>query len=148
MTDQGPASEAEPREPEAPARETRTLYRHWLAALGGALMLAGLLAFVILFLIDANSNVDNPYRSIIGFIGAPIIGVVGLILFLIAIRIQIVRARKAGERVRFRLNIEPSDPRYMRSLWLFLGLTAAFVVVFAYAGFRGYETTDSAAFCG
>lgn len=148
MTDQGPAGEAEPREPEAPARETRTLYRHWMAALGGALMLAGLLAFVILWLIDATSDVDNPYRSIIGFIGAPIIGIIGLVLFLIAIRIQVVRARKAGERVRFRLNIEPSDPRYMRSLWLFLGLTAAFVVVFAYAGFRGYETTDSAQFCG
>lgn len=148
MSDQGPESQDEHLEPEPPQRETRSLYRHWLAALGGALMLAGLLAFVILFLIDATSNVDNPYRSIIGFIGAPIIGVAGLILFLIAIRIQVVRARKAGERVRFRLNIEPSDPRYMRSLWLFLGLTAAFVVVFAYAGFRGYETTDSAQFCG
>jgi hypothetical protein len=111
-------------------------------------MLAGLLAFVILWLIDATSDVDNPYRSIIGFIGAPAVGIIGLILFLIAIRIQVIRARRAGERVRFRLNIEPSDPRYMKSLWLFLGLTAAFVVVFAYAGFRGYETTDSAQFCG
>ncbi len=148
MSDQGPDSQAEHLESGPQERETRSLYRHWMAALGGALMLAGLLAFVILFLIDATSDVDNPYRSIIGFIGAPIVGVTGLIIFLIAIRIQIVRARKAGERVRFRLNIEPSDPRYMRSLWLFLGLTAAFVVVFAYAGFRGYETTDSAQFCG
>lgn len=148
MSDRGSDSETASDGSPLPPRETRSLYRHWLAALGGALMLAGLLAFVILFLIDANSNVENPYRSIIGFIGAPIIGVTGLVLFLIAIRIQIVRARKAGERVRFRLNIEPSDPRYMRSLWLFLGLTAAFVVIFAYAGFRGYETTDSAEFCG
>jgi hypothetical protein len=148
MSDQGPRFDPEPIRDAAPELETRSLYRHWMAALGGALMLAGLLAFVILWLIDATSNVDNPYRSIIGFVGAPIVGIVGLIVFLIAIRIQVVRARKAGERVRFRLNIEPSDPRYMKSLWLFLGLTAAFVVVFAYAGFRGYETTDSAQFCG
>ncbi len=148
MSDQGPGFDPEPKQEALPERETRSLYRHWLAALGGALMLAGLLAFVILWLIDSTSDVDNPYRSIIGFIGAPIVGIVGLILFLIAFRIQVVRARKAGERVRFRLNIEPSDPRYMKSLWLFLGLTAAFVVVFAYAGFRGYETTDSAQFCG
>lgn len=112
------------------------------------MMLAGFLAFVILLVVDLTSGLDNPYRSIIGFIAAPAIGLIGLILFLISIRIQIARAHRRGEVVRFRLHIEPSDPKYMRSLWLFLGLTAVFVVVFAYAGFKGYETTDSASFCG
>ena len=93
-----------------PERETRSLYRHWLAALGGALMLAGLLAFIILFLIDATSDVDNPYRSIIGFIGAPIIGIIGLILFLIAVRIQIVRAKKSR-----RTGAVPAQHRTLRS---------------------------------
>jgi len=148
MSDQDPQSEAEHLEPEASQLETRTLYRHWMAALGGALMLAGFLAFVILLIVDLTSGIDNPYRSIIGFIAAPIIGIIGLLLFLISIRVQVLEARRRGEVVRFRLHIEPSDPRYMRSLWLFLGLTAAFVVVFAYAGFKGYQTTDSAAFCG
>ncbi|MDH3397868.1 MAG: NapC/NirT family cytochrome c, partial [Acidimicrobiia bacterium] len=148
MSDQGPETEAEHIEPEAPERETRTLYRHWMAALGGSLMLAGFLVFVILLIVDFTSGIDNPYRSIVGFIGAPIIGFIGLVFFLISIRVQVLQARRRGEVVRFRLNIVPSDPRYMRSLWLFLGLTAAFVVVFAYAGFKGYETTDSAAFCG
>jgi hypothetical protein len=148
MSDQGPESEAKPLKPETPERETRSLYRHWLAALGGSLMLAGFLAFLILLIVDLTSAVDNPYRSIVGFIGAPVIGISGLLLFLISIRVQVLEARRRGEVVRFRLHIEPSDPRYMRSLWLFLGLTAVFVVVFAYAGFKGYETTDSASFCG
>ena len=63
MSDQGSELPPESAEPRPPERETRSLYRHWLAALGGALMLAGLLAFVILWLIDATSDVDNPYRS-------------------------------------------------------------------------------------
>lgn len=146
MSDRDP--DIQPEVPEPAERETRTLYRHWLASLGGALMLAGFLAFIILLVVDLTSGLDNPYRSIIGFIAAPAVGIIGLLLFLISIRIQVVQARRKGEVVRFRLHIEPSDPRYMRNLWLFLGLTAAFVVVFAYAGFKGYETTDSAAFCG
>lgn len=133
---------------EKPEAEVQNLYRYWMTALGGSLMLTGLLVFVILAIVDIASDVSNPYRSIVGFIGAPIIGVVGLILFLTSIWIQVRRAHKRGEVVRFRFNIEPSDPRYMRSFWMFLGFTSVFVLVFAFAGFKGYETTDSAEFCG
>ena len=133
---------------EKPELEVRNLYRHWLTSLGGALMVAGFIAFVILMVVDFTSEVDNPYRSIVGFVGAPIIGVIGAILFILSIRIQIRQAGRGGEEVRFRLTIEPSNPRYMRNLWLFLGFTSVFVVVFAFAGFKGYETTDSSEFCG
>lgn len=131
-----------------PELEVRSLYRHWLTSLGGALMAAGFLAFVILVIVDFTSEVDNPYRSIIGFVGAPLVGFVGAVLFILSIRIQIRQARRRGEEVRFRFTIEPSNPRYMRNLWLFLGFTSVFVVVFAFAGFKGYETTDSSEFCG
>ncbi len=148
MNDRNTEDSPEASRDEPEALEIRTLYRHWMAALGGALMLAGFLAFVILLVVDFTSGLDNPYRSVVGFVAAPIVGIIGLLLFLISIRVQVVGARRRGEVVRFRLRIEPSDPRYMRSLWLFLSLSALFVVVFAYAGFKGYETTDSAAFCG
>jgi hypothetical protein len=138
----GPA-DAEQRE-----AEVRNLYRYWLTALGGALMVAGFAVFVMLLVIDLASDVENPYRSIVGFIGAPIIGIAGLLVFLLSIWVQVRRAHRRGEVVRFRFNIQPSDPRYMRSFWVFLGLTSVFVLVFAFAGFKGYETTDSSEFCG
>jgi hypothetical protein len=129
-------------------RETRSLYRHPLAAVGGALVLAGVLAFGVLVVVDIFASGENPYRSLVTFIAVPFVILVGVILFLLAVRIQVVRARKRGERVRFMLRVEPSDPRYMRSLWLFLGLSVVFIAAAAFSGVKGYEATDSVSFCG
>jgi hypothetical protein len=144
----GVSSESGEVTPRTDTRETRSLYRHPLAAVGGALVVAGLLAFVVLVIIDIFAAGENPYRSLVTFIGTPAVVLVGLIIFLIAVRIQVVRARKRGEDVRFMLRVEPSDPRYMRNLWLFLGLSALFVTIAAFSGFKAYEATDSVAFCG
>ncbi len=125
----------------------RTVFRHPLAAVGGALMVAGLFVFVILLILDFTSAADNPYRSIFTFIGAPTIILVGFLLFMLAVRVQVMRARKKGEEVRFSLSVEPTDPNYMRSLWLFLGLSAVLLVIVGWIGYEGYETTESVAFC-
>ena len=138
----------EPDTPPENGTTTKSLYGHPLAALGGALMVAGMFVFIILLGLDYLSDSENPYRSLIAFIGAPVIGILGLGLFLIAIRVQVQSAKRRGESVRWRLTIIPSSARYMRNLWLFLGLFGVLVVVFIYAGFRGYEATESVAFCG
>jgi hypothetical protein len=127
---------------------TRSLYRHPLAAIGGALIGAGVFAFLILLVVDLTSGTENPYRSLVTFIAVPAVITVGALLFLLAIRIQVVRARRRGENVRFNLRIEPSDPRYMRSLWLFLGLLAVLLLLVGFSSFKAYEATDSVAFCG
>jgi len=133
---------------EATEAITKSLYGHPLAALGGALMVAGILVFVVLLGLDYMSEAENPYRALVAFIGAPVIGIIGFLLFLIAIRVQVRSAKKQGEHVRWRLTIIPSSARYMRNLWLFLGLSGFLVIVLIYAGFRGYEATESVAFCG
>ena len=126
----------------------RSLYRHPLAAIGGALILAGSLMLVVLAALDIASESENPYRSLITFVAAPALVGIGVIIFLIGVRVQIGNARARGEDVRFNLRVEPTDPKFRRSLWLFLGLSASFVAVVTYAGFRGYEATDSVSFCG
>lgn len=126
----------------------RTLFRHPLAAVGGALVMAGGFLFVLLVLYDLTAAHENPYRSLVTFIGAPFVVSLGLVLFLISVRLQIREARERGETVRFRLSIEPTDPRYLKNLWLFLGLSAASILVIAYSGTQAYEATDSVAFCG
>ena len=128
--------------------EVRSLYRHPLAAIGGALVLAGALGFAVLAFVDLSSPESNPYRGIVTFIGFPLIVLVGAILFALAIRVQVVRARKRGEHIRFNLRVEPSSPVYMRSLALFAVLSAVLVGTVAWGGFKGYEVTDSATFCG
>ena len=127
---------------------TKSLYGHPLAALGGALMVAGILVFIVLLGLDYMSEAENPYRALVAFIGAPVIGIIGFLLFMIAIRVQVRSAKKQGEHVRWRLTIIPSSARYMRNLWLFLGLSGFLVIILIYAGFRGYEATESVAFCG
>jgi len=124
------------------------LYRHPLAAVGGALIVAGAMAFVFLVFQDLTSPTENIYRSLVTFVAVPSVIGMGVVLFLLAIRIQVVQAKKRGEKVQFVLRVEPTDPRYMRSLWLFLGLSLVGVAVVGFIGLKAYEATDSTAFCG
>ncbi len=146
--DQGAGQTAEVTEPPAPERERRTLYRHPLAAVGGAMIVAGVFAFVVLAAVDIATQAENPYRSVVTFVAAPAVVTIGVILFLIAVLLQVRAARRRGEAVRFVLRIEISDPRYMRNLWFFLVLSGLFMVVVAWGGFKAYEATDSVGFCG
>ncbi len=126
----------------------RTLFRHPLAAFGGALFVAGGFIFLVLLLIDFTAGADNPYRSLVTFVGAPLVIVLGVVMFGVSVWIQIRTARRKGEDVSFHFSIDPSDPGYMKNLWLFLGILGVLVVVMAYSGSKAYEATDSVSFCG
>ncbi len=126
----------------------RTIFRHPLSAIGGALIFSGGFLFLILLLIDLGSGAENPYRSLVTFVIAPLIITIGLAFFLGSLLIQVRKARKAGEQIRFRLSIDPTIPQNWRNLWLFLGLSAVLIFIVAYVGTRAYEATDSTAFCG
>ncbi|MFH1686506.1 MAG: NapC/NirT family cytochrome c [bacterium] len=129
-------------------QKRRTVFRHPLTAVGGAIMAAGIFLFFILLMYDITSGDENPYRSLVSFVAAPAIVVIGLMISLLSIWIQVRRARKRGEDVKFTLSIDTSDPRYMKNLWRFLALTSVLVFVIAYGGTRAYEATDSVGFCG
>ncbi|MDH3890278.1 MAG: NapC/NirT family cytochrome c [candidate division Zixibacteria bacterium] len=126
----------------------RTIFRHPLSAVGGALLFSGAFLFLILLLIDLSSGTENPYRSLVTFVVAPFIMLIGLLFFGGALALQIRKARKAGERIRFRLSIDPTIPQNWRNLWLFLGLSSVSIFVVAYIGTKAYEATDSTGFCG
>ncbi|HWR82518.1 MAG TPA: hypothetical protein VN285_04385, partial [Candidatus Deferrimicrobium sp.] len=79
----------------------RTLFRHPLAAVGGALLLAGGFLFLILLLIDISTDVENPYRSLVTFVAAPFVILLGLVLFLISVWLQVRAAHRRGEKVKF-----------------------------------------------
>jgi hypothetical protein len=129
-------------------QKKRTLFRHPLSAIAGALVAAGGALFVILVLIDVSASTENPYRSLVTFVLAPAIIALGALLFMISVWLQVKRARAKGERVRFTLSIDPADPKYIRNLWVFLGSTAVLVLIVVYAGTEAYDATESVAFCG
>lgn len=124
------------------------MYRHPLAAVGGALIVAGGLIFVLLVIRDVVSPDENPYRALVTFVGIPAVITIGAVLFAWSLRLQTVAARKRGEKLRFSLRVEPTDATYMRNLWLFLGLSVVLLVGIGLASFRAYEATDSTDFCG
>ncbi len=125
-----------------------TWFRHPLAALGGALIIAGGSVFILLVLADITVGTKNPFMSLVTFIILPFIITLGVIIFLISIIMQVRSARRRGEKVTFRFAIDPTDKMYMRNLWLFLGILAVIVLLMVYSGSKAYEATDSAAFCG
>ena len=126
----------------------RTLFRHPLAAVGGALFAAGGVLFMVLLLIEFTSATDNPYRDLVTFVIAPGIILTGFFIFLLSIWLQVRAARKRGESVRFNLSIDTTDAGYMKNLWLFFGLAAVLTIFVIYSGTKAYEATDSVAFCG
>ena len=126
----------------------RSYFRHPLAAVGGAILAAGVALFLVLFLVDMSSGDSNPYRSLITFIGSPTLGFLGLLLLFISIRLQIRSARKAGENVKFDFSVIPYDPSKRWNFWLFLILSFILISGVVYSGYRGYEVTDSVEFCG
>lgn len=152
MDDEHPPESTEPEsadspliEPETPA--SRSLYRHPLNAVGGALILSGVFAFVVLAAIDFTASSENSYRSLITFVAVPALILVGIVIFLIGVRVQIAQARRQGERIRWNLRIEATNPRFRRSLWIFAGLSLSFIAVMAFGGIKGFQATDSDAFC-
>ena len=126
----------------------RTLFRHPLAAVGGALFAAGGALFFVLLLIDITAHGENPYRSLVTFVMAPFVISLGVGLFLLAIWLQVRGAHRRGEKVKFDFSIDPTDRGYRRNLLLFLGLTAVLVILVIYSGTKAYDATDSVAFCG
>lgn len=128
--------------------ERRSIFRHPLSAIAGALFLAGGFLFTILLLLDFSAKSDNPYRALVTFIIAPAIITGGALLFVISTWLQVRKARKRGQKLRFRFYIDPTDPAYMRNLWRFLGISAALILLVAYSGRRAYDATDSVSFCG
>lgn len=130
------------------SKSRRTVFRHPLAAVGGALFFAGGALFFVLLMMEFTGGADNPYRSLVTFIVAPFIVVSGVGLFLISMWLQVRAAKKLGKSVRFNLSIDPTDKGYWKNLWRFLGLTAFLVIIIIYSGTKAYEATDSVGFCG
>lgn len=127
----------------------KSLLRHPLGGIGGGLFFAGFVLFFILLLIDLTGGAaENPYRSLVTFVIAPMILTIGLALFLFAGWLESRKAKKRGEPFEFTLTFNTADPKYARNIWIFISIAAAIVILVIYSGTKAYEATDSVSFCG
>ena len=127
----------------------RSLLRHPMGGVGGALFAAGVLLFFILLLIDITGGAsENPYRSLVTFVIAPFVIFLGLGLFSVSAWMQARRAKKLGRPFEFTLSFNTADPHYVRNVWIFLGISALLIILVIYSGTKAYEATDSVEFCG
>ena len=69
--------------------EQRTLYRNPLAAVGGAITIAGGFLFIVMLLFELSSGEQNPYLAIGTFIVAPAVVMLGLGLFVLSAWLQV-----------------------------------------------------------
>jgi hypothetical protein len=116
-----------------------------LAGLGIALFNAGLLVF--LALVDAVSERMHPYADIVIWLALPALILAGLVLAAVGVWRE-WRREAAGAPPSRLLVVDFNDRLHRRTAALALSGFLALSLVYAFAGYKAYEFTESEAFCG
>ena len=107
-----------------------------LATLGGGL-------FVALVVLGMVGVPFNHYVGIFIYLGLPAVLLIGLLLIPIG-RWRLARRHPEGKLPRF----DFENPRHLRALGVFLGLTVVNVCLFGMASYGAYHVSESNEFCG
>jgi hypothetical protein len=124
-----------------------------VSLVGTALTTTSALLFVLLFAISLVSETGgSPYLGILSFLILPALFLLGLILVAVGIHRQRARGRAAlarGEAAPEPFPVLDFNHRATRqTVLLFLGATAANVLILGVGTYKGVEVMDSTAFCG
>ena len=119
------------------------------------LSLAGAVVFffnigLIIFLavVEMLSKHPRPYADIIIFMVLPVIVFSGLVLIIVGV-VRERRRLKAGGVIQERhLIIDFNTPKHRNLVFVFSGGFVIMSLLYAFAGFKTYEYTESDTFCG
>jgi hypothetical protein len=118
---------------------------------GVGLTTASAVIFLTLFAMSLLGLEGSPYLGILAYLILPALFVLGLLLIPLGLWSQRRRARAAiahGEPPPGLPVIDLNRPQTRRRLMIFLGATAANVVILGAATYKGVELMDTTAFCG
>jgi len=124
------------------------LLSHPLAVIGLVFAVLGGMLFVFFLVLDAATEVSNPYASLLNFIVAPAVVLLGVGLVLLSIWRQVHLARRRGERIALRFSIDASSPHFRRVVYGGFGVFAVLLIIVGYTGVKAYHTVESVDFCG
>jgi nitrate/TMAO reductase-like tetraheme cytochrome c subunit len=120
-----------------------------LSQAGAVLATTSAVLFLIVFLAEMFGLHANPYIGILFFLILPSIFIIALLLIPIGAMLTRRRHRKGIAQPDTQWpRLDLNDPVARRSVFIFLMLTFANVVIVSLAAYRGVEYMDSVQFCG
>ena len=103
---------------------------------------------VFLSVVDALSSRVHPYADLVIWLVLPMLVLLGVILIIIGIKRE-RRKERAGAQVERRfLTIDFNDPRHRKTAVVLLTGFLLLSMLYAFAGYKAYEFTESETFCG
>lgn len=125
-----------------------SLLQNYLSLGGISIVLASVTGIVLLLLIEWSRPQSTPYIGILTYFLLPAGFAFGMFVILVGVFFEKRRRRKlTPEEIAADSILDLSGSRRRRFL-VFVFITVLFLFVTAYGSYRGYEYTESNAFCG
>ena len=103
---------------------------------------------VFLSVVEAFSRRVHPYADLVIWIILPALVLFGVVLIIIGIRRERRKERAGVPAERRFLTVDFSDPKHRRTVVVLLTLFLILSLLYAFAGYKAYEFTESETFCG
>lgn len=103
---------------------------------------------VFLLVIEAFSRRVHPYADLVIWLILPALILLGVVLIIIGIRRERRKERAGTQAERRFLTVDFSDPKHRRTVVVLLTGFLLLSLLYAFAGYKTYEFTESKTFCG
>jgi len=103
---------------------------------------------VFLSVIEAFSRRVHPYADLVIWLILPSLILLGVVLIIIGIRRERRKERAGTQAERRFLTVDFSDPKHRRTVVVLLTGFLLLSLLYAFAGYKTYEFTESKTFCG
>jgi hypothetical protein len=103
---------------------------------------------VFLSVVEAFSKRVHPYADLVIWLLLPGLALFGVVLILAGVRRERRREREGAAAERRLLVVDFNDPRHRKTAMLLLTAFLLLSLLYAFAGYKAYEFTESETFCG
>jgi hypothetical protein len=124
------------------------LYRNAMSYFGGLVVAGAAIILVFALVLQYTLSEANPYLGIFTFMILPAVLSFGLLLFLLGMRRESVRRRRAGTEALPYPRVDLNDPRQRRNFGFALVGGSILSILMAVAGYHAFFFTESVTFCG
>ena len=103
---------------------------------------------VFLSAVEALSKRVHPYADLVIWLILPALVLLGVVLIIAGVRRERRRAQEDTARRGASLVVDFNDPTYRRTAFVLLAGFLFLSLIYAFAGYKAYEFTESETFCG
>jgi hypothetical protein len=119
-----------------------------LSLIGLVIAVFNICFIVFLSAIDAFSGRVHPYADLVIWLVLPVLVLIGVFLIFIGIRRERRKEREGRRDERRLLSLDFNDPVHRRTAILLLTGFLLLSLLYAFAGYKTYEFTETETFCG